>query len=370
MTTPCSHKATGNRVFRFVYNPLEIAICGASGTFRAHLAAKVEAIFASSHSVGHVLVREAERPDEPLMGLGVNLVRGEGQHGLLYPESFDDYLRPQPLVDVDIVLVETAEDSELPKLVWVEDGAPPRYENVLAYVGAASSCPVLPPSAAYFTDDQTFPLRRHIEAHFERVIGAQPLYGLVLTGGKSARMGEDKGALAYHGQSQAAHCVELLRPLCDDVFVSLRAEQGESEPYRDFPRIADRFLGFGPMGGILSAQKTHPHAAWLVLACDLPYVTAETIESLIAQRNPFKLATAYISANDGFPEPLCAIYEPKSVFRLMRFLALGYHCPRKVLINSDTHLLDLAEPGALDNANTPDERDAALGLLSRDAAQP
>jgi molybdopterin-guanine dinucleotide biosynthesis protein A len=85
---------------------------------------------------------------------------------------------------------------------------------------------------------------------------------------------------------------------------------------------------------------------------------------LAAQRNPFKLATAYVSANDGFPEPLCAIYEPKSVFRLMQFLAFGYHCPRKVLINSDTWLLELAETCALDNVNTPAERDTALGSVS------
>jgi len=368
MTTNCNHNALGNRVYDFFFNPFEIAICGPSYTCRAQLAAMVEAILAPSHSVGQVMARDAAVPDS-VDPIGVNLVRGDGQHGLLYPEGLDDYLRPRPLIDVDIVLVESEADTPLPKLVRVEDGVPPVYDHVLAYIGSGRSCPVLPPSAAYFRDDQSALLRRHIDAHLDALVAQTPVYGLVLTGGKSERMGSDKGAIEYHGQTQAARCIELLRPHCDEVFVSLRAEQAGDAAYRAYPQIHDRFLGFGPMGGILSAQKAHPQAAWLVLACDLPFVDAETLESLVSRRNPFKLATAYVSAHDGFPEPLCAVYEPKSIFRLTQFLALGYHCPRKVLINSDTWLLELPEARALDNANTPDERAAALDALSPGAAR-
>ncbi|NUM52947.1 MAG: NTP transferase domain-containing protein [Candidatus Hydrogenedentes bacterium] len=256
------------------------------------------------------------------------------------------------------------------KLVWVDDGEVPKYQNVLAYVGSAPSCRVLPPGATYFTEDQTLALKQRIESYFDEVIESIPLYGLVLTGGKSTRMGLDKAALDYHGRPQVRHCFDLLSALCDKVFVSLRSEQSGEATYRDFPQIHDTFLGYGPLGGILSAQKAHPHAAWLVLACDLPAVTPDTLEYLCAERNPFKLATAYTSANDGFPEPLCAIYEPKSIFRLMSFLALGYHCPRKVLINSDTWLIRLPDVHALDNANSPDEREALLESISKHAGTP
>ena len=365
----CSHKARGNRVYTFNYNPIELAICAESADKRALLAAKMNALLSADFSVAHVIQRNPQIPhdDTGVPQLGVNFIRGDGQNGLLYPDTFDEYIRPLPLIDVDVVVIESPDDSDLPKIVWVENGPVPHHENVVAYVGARSSCPILPASAPYFTENQALELQAHIEQHFADVVAAMPLYGLVLTGGRSTRMGQDKGALEYHGRTQAKYCYELLSQFCDEVFISLRAEQSGEEPYARFPQIHDTFLGYGPIGGILSAQKAHPHAAWLVLACDLPYVSRVTIDNLVVNRNPYKLATAYISANDGFPEPLCAVYEPKSIFRLINFLALGYHCPRKVLINSDTWLLDLPESSALENANTPEERDRALNAALPDA---
>lgn len=356
----CSHKVHGNRVYAFKYNPIEIAVCGKSCDKRAVIATKINGFFSSSLSVAHVIHRTPQTPQEENQVIGVNLVRGDGHVGLLYPEAGEEYLRPLPLIDVDVVIIESPDDTDLPKVVWVESGPVPPYENVVAYVGAESACPVLPASAPYFTETQTLALGRHLEQYFSDLIAATPLNGLVLTGGRSSRMGEDKGALAYHGRSQTEFCYELLSSFCDQTFISLRSEQGAEAPYARFPQIHDTLLGYGPIGGIISAQKAHPDAAWLVLACDLPYVSRGTIENLVANRNPYKLATAYVSANDGFPEPLCAIYEPKSIFRLINFLALGYHCPRKVLINSDTWLLDLPESAALDNVNTPEERDRAI----------
>ena len=50
--------------------------------------------------------------------------------------------------------------------------------------------------------------------------------------------------------------------------------------------------------------------AWLVLACDLPFLDRATLQHLIAQRASARLATAYRSSSDGQPEPLCAIFEP------------------------------------------------------------
>lgn len=368
MTIRCSHSIAGNRVYSFQYNPYEIAIVAQSPDQRGRLAALVAALFTNDFLVGNVIHRNPEGGADS-SPLGVTLIHGDGQNGLLYPQQLDDYLRPRPLIDVDLVFVEAGGNTQLSKLIWVEDGKPPQFENVLAYVGPQEACPVLPAEVPYFAVGQGLLLKQFLMDYLRGLAATVPLYGLVLTGGMSTRMNMDKGALAYHGRSQVGHCYDLLKSFCDSVFVSLRAEQAQAQVYRGFPQIHDRFLGFGPMGGILSAQKEHPEAAWLVLACDLPYVTPEVLNNLVLQRDPFKLATAYVSANDGFPEPLCAIYEPKSVFRLMQFLALGYHCPRKVLINSNPCLLELGDRHALDNVNTPAEREGALRYFSAGAAQ-
>ncbi len=103
------------------------------------------------------------------------------------------------------------------------------------------------------------------------------LYGLVLAGGKSRRMGQDKALLARGEQSQLAYVVHLLKEQIDRVFVSARAEQKNEAERSQFEQIIDRYQDMGPIAGILSAMDEYPDVDWLVVACDLPNVDTLTI---------------------------------------------------------------------------------------------
>ena len=189
------------------------------------------------------------------------------------------------------------------------------------------------------------------------------LFGLVLAGGASTRMRTDKAALQYHGQPQLRWAFELVSKFCAASFVSVRPDQRDDAARASFPQIIDRQPGAGPIAGISAALQEHPKAAWLVLACDLPFLTEHTLQHLIANRDPHKIATAYRSAHDGLPEPLCAIWEPAAREPVRTYLASGKQCPRKFLINSDTALLDLPESQAVDNVNTVEEFGQATAAL-------
>jgi molybdopterin-guanine dinucleotide biosynthesis protein A len=180
------------------------------------------------------------------------------------------------------------------------------------------------------------------------------LNGLVLAGGKSERMGYDKGAVKWFGKEQRYHVADMLRPLSAEVFISCRADQ-KAQINSDYTALQDTFTGLGPFGAILSAFREQPDKAWLVVACDLPLLETETFKFLIGQRKSSALATAFNSPDNKFPEPLITIWEPKSYPVLLSFLAQGYSCPRKVLINSDVHLLQAPDSAALTNVNTPDD---------------
>ena len=161
-----------------------------------------------------------------------------------------------------------------------------------------------------------------------------PLYGLVLAGGRSSRMGRDKAALLYEGQTQLERAMALLRPHVARAYVSVRPDQKTDALRARFAQIEDRASDIGPMAGLLAAQAAHPEAAWLVLACDLPLLDEPTLRGLVGARDTGGLATAYRSSHDGLPEPLCAIYEPRSRAALSDYVAQGKHCPRKFLLNS------------------------------------
>jgi molybdopterin-guanine dinucleotide biosynthesis protein A len=181
------------------------------------------------------------------------------------------------------------------------------------------------------------------------------LFGLVLAGGKSRRMGKDKALLDRGGQSQLQYAFSLLEGITEQQYVSTGKDQvGDAERQR-FPQIPDRHDDMGPVAGILSALESEPDVDWLVLACDLPNLDAPTLQYLVNQRTGAQPFTAYRSSYDGLPEPLCAIYSADSLEIVRRFVADGIVCPRKILIRSDTQLLEQPNPTALDNINTPED---------------
>ena len=195
-----------------------------------------------------------------------------------------------------------------------------------------------------------------ISNHIENLIKEKiaPVHGLVLAGGKSTRMGTDKGTLNFYDKNQRDVAIELLEKNHLKTYLSVREEQEIGIENK----ITDKFVGLGPFGAICSAFQENPDVAWLVLATDLPFVNEEVIKLLLKNRNPSKVATAIKGKNSQFPEPLITIWEPKSYTLLLNYLAQGYSCPRKVLLNSDIEIIEI-DDDFIRNINTPEEFKAA-----------
>ncbi len=191
------------------------------------------------------------------------------------------------------------------------------------------------------------------------------IYGLVLAGGKSTRMGKDKGLIAYHGMPQREYLYRMLGKVCDTVFMSVRKDQvGAMDP--KFKTVVDEDIFKGPFNGILSAHKAYPEVAWLVLACDLPLFDEKALRDLIGQRKPTSIATSYALRENPLPEPLCAIWEPNGLSAAVSYMTEGLNgsCPRKFLINNDTHLVYPENENVLMNANSESEYEEALAKLT------
>ncbi|MCL4127703.1 UNVERIFIED_CONTAM: hypothetical protein GTU68_008824 [Idotea baltica] len=187
-----------------------------------------------------------------------------------------------------------------------------------------------------------------------------PLHGIVFAGGKSERMGEDKSQLKYHDKSQIDYLCDLLDNFQIDSQVSCRPNQTFEQNYDS---LKDRFLDMGPMGALLTVFQQDPNKAIITLPCDTPFLDKELIDELLANRNPNKLATCFHNPETSFPEPLICIWEPSAYPVMLQYLAMGYSCPRKVLINSPIHCIQTNQTNKLFNANTPKERDWAMAQL-------
>ncbi|GAA4461979.1 hypothetical protein GCM10023093_07680 [Nemorincola caseinilytica] len=194
-----------------------------------------------------------------------------------------------------------------------------------------------------------------------------PLYGLVLAGGRSVRMGRDKGAIPWHGREQRYYMADMLAPLCEHVYISCRAEQ-QDEIDAAYHTLPDSYEGGGPLIAILSAFRARPDVAWLVVACDLPLLDAGTLRYLIANRDAKGIATTFRGPEDGLPEPLVTIWEPAAYAILLQHIANGYKCPRKALIfnEANVRMLDAPDAAKILNANTQADADKVMQLLKGD----
>ena len=351
---------------KWTFHPYEIALVGYQNSGKTTLAAKLIPLLGLSLAY---IKRDAHRFDLDKPGKDTHTLAAAGAasvfisdpaHRALIRHKPLDLLGSLDFFEEDAALVEGHKTSPLPRIVVldqdltiVQDPAF-RSQPPLAAVGPWTDRPRLPWPVPYFCRDNAPAVAAFIRSFWDTLTVQRPILGLVLTGGKSTRMGKDKASLTYHGQEESSRVFGLLGEFCEQVFVSCRSDQAQEPGRHGLPQIHDTLLGKGPLSGILSAFEVRPDATWLVAACDLPRLDRAALAALVAGRDPFKFATAF-RGHQEFPEPLCALYEPKARARLYQFLAAGYDCPRKMLINSPVKILAPLEGDRLVNINTPDE---------------
>jgi len=178
----------------------------------------------------------------------------------------------------DLVLVEGRKRAECPK-VWLlgegETAPPTDAGEILAALPRGSGRA----EAAWSI----------LEPWLARAWLATPVYGCILIGGRSTRMGTPKHLLARGGRTWIEQTADLLRPMVERVAVVGAGQVPEG--ISDIIRLPDVPDAEGPMAGLVAAMRWAPRASWLVAACDLPNLSSGAIEWLLSTRAPGVWAT-------------------------------------------------------------------------------
>ena len=134
------------------------------------------------------------------------------------------------------------------------------------------------------------------------------LYGLVVCGGQSSRMGVDKSRLIYRQKEQRFEVYDMLKNLCDEVIISCNNEQIKSTPSH-ITAIADNeeYDGIGPIAALLTAFDKFQDHDFLVVGIDYPFLTAADLEHFITNTKRNGMAAAFYNT-EGFYEPLLSWY--------------------------------------------------------------
>lgn len=150
--------------------------------------------------------------------------------------------------------------------------------------------------------------------------------GVILCGGKSSRMGVDKGLIEDRGVAWAQSALNKVVSLGLPVAFSVNPEQFNtySSTFEDSKLIIDNneLQLKGPLLGVMSAYLKYPSEDLLVLACDMPFMNILLLQKLKDQYHSDDSVDAIVFSNNGEPEPLCAVYSAKALADILeKFLS-------------------------------------------------
>jgi molybdopterin-guanine dinucleotide biosynthesis protein A len=235
-------------------------------------------------------------------------------------EQFERRHGSQPLEAVlarlgrehDLLLVEGHKQTDLPKFWLHGEGAggreiPDETGNIVAVL--ERDC------------DRTAALLAHLEHWLPQAWRERPLWGGVMVGGASRRMGSPKQLLEFHGRTLGERAAAALGSALGPERVAVLGAGELAGAIRPLPRLADVPGMAGPGAALAAAHRWQPEAGWILAACDHPWLAAGQMEWLHAQRRPGCWAVLPLQA-DAHPCPTLALYEPQAL-ALLETLRLG-----------------------------------------------
>jgi molybdopterin-guanine dinucleotide biosynthesis protein A len=192
------------------------------------------------------------------------------------------------------------------------------------------------------------------------------LQAFILAGGQSRRMGRDKSQLLLDNQTFTDRIAQTLFELTDSVTLV-----GSRQPNSKYAVAPDIYPSWGALGGLHAALAACSREWAIVVACDLPFVTAELFQHLAALRDDYEAVVPL--QPDGRPQPLSSLYRIEPCLRrAAELIEAGKRRPLDLLELVNTRWVPFNELMNLDqaekffvNINTPDDYDAVSPVRER-----
>ncbi|HEV8039389.1 MAG TPA: molybdenum cofactor guanylyltransferase [Bryobacteraceae bacterium] len=178
-----------------------------------------------------------------------------------------------------------------------------------------------------------------------------PWSGFVLAGGGSSRMGRDKAMLPYRGTTLVEHLARIVQEAAGAVALIAEPSRYRSLGYPVYP---DKFPGCGPLGGVYTALSVSSTDWNLIVACDMPGISAEVLRALLGSASESGKKCVVAIGPAGEPEPLCAVYHRSCLPVLERAMEEKRFKMKDLVAELDA-TLKLVNASALANVNTPAE---------------
>jgi len=129
---------------------------------------------------------------------------------------------------------------------------------------------------------------------------------VILAGGESRRMGQDKASVLLADDSLLNHVICRVQPLFEKMLISVR----ESREHLLIPQLCDSINDAGPMTGIATALERVDSQWVFAIACDMPFVSSGLVDAMAEKRDDHDMVVPFVG---GSLQPLAAFYSKSCV---------------------------------------------------------
>lgn len=112
------------------------------------------------------------------------------------------------------------------------------------------------------------------------------ILGAILSGGKSSRMGTDKGLMTIDGKAMVEYSIALLKHITEDIVISTSNADYEKFGCRLIP---DVIPNLGPIGGLYTILKQTDYQAFFFMPCDMPFAKRELANKLLSFKDEYDI---------------------------------------------------------------------------------
>lgn len=176
--------------------------------------------------------------------------------------------------------------------------------------------------------------------------------GIILAGGKSSRMGSDKGLLQLNGKTFIEHVIDAMKPLVNNIIIV-----SDNTAHNKFghERIADVMKNAGPLAGLYTGLNHSKTEHNLVLSCDIPLISTSILKQLI--ETDYQNYDVVQIESEGKTMPLIAVYKKYCMHTCWELLQIGERRLRFAVsqLNTKSVPIDQKWSAQVKNVNTKED---------------
>lgn len=189
--------------------------------------------------------------------------------------------------------------------------------------------------------------------------------GIILCGGKSRRMGQNKALLKINEKYIISYVIDTLRPFCDEIILSTNTKDLDFLGYRT---VNDLFNNIGPISGIYTSLLESKNSKNIIISCDTPFINSYLLKELLSYSEKYDIV---LPEFNGHLQPMTGVFKKKILPVLKREINSGNYIPPRIFEQSNLNKLKITDKDPFYhkqlffNVNSPEDFSKAQEIMKK-----